>query len=352
MADRLQEVRDEISRAFGDLVVPDPEKLVDEYVSLSPELRDRGRRSAKTLRDDLAEKNWVQIDAAFLERRWSSFCYLSAEGYRYYLPALLTQAIDQFEGPGSLAHSAFFSLAPSAFHLYWNGKDEHFEKQISLFDEGQHRAVCSFLGLGLRPETQLEYLAMKALRWGWNRFPTAAGDEVKRHYERLHGFKREPYTKEAAIQALVEKITDAFRDTPYPGDDNICGSEMGDEPAEYGLEFRGLDWRKIHPELLALNYASLSFFTPEAFRYFVPAYMISDVVEDVESAADPDFSLTYGLCDPADGEPKDRIEERRAYSMKRFEVFSPKERDAIAAYLRFKGPPKHVQQALDRFWLK
>jgi len=71
-------------------------------------------------------------------------------------------------------------------------------------------------------------------------------------------------------------------------------SALGDEPAEYSLEFNGFDWRTLHPRFLSYYSAALSFFTDGGFAYFLPAFMIADVRGEAGNA-DPVFHLTHGL---------------------------------------------------------
>ena len=83
-------------------------------------------------------------------------------------------------------------------------------------------------------------------------------------------------------EALIAQIEDAFAEVTYPGDANLKGSTMGDEPFIVEKAFSGkTNWRNIDPTFLNLapdNLASaLSFFSNEAFHFYIPAYLIADV---------------------------------------------------------------------------
>ncbi len=122
---------------------------------------------------------------------------------------------------------------------------------------------------------------------------------------------------------------------PYPSDIECDG--YGDEPAEYALELRGLDWRKIHPDLLSSCYSALSFFTDEGFRYYFPAFILSDLFE-YESNADPILHLT-----------------NECTVSQRFLQFSTIERQATAEYLRYQAEQdefsrESIQKALENYW--
>ncbi|MGV3721072.1 MAG: DUF6714 family protein, partial [Actinomycetota bacterium] len=182
------------------------------------------------------------------------------------------------------------------------------------------------------------------------------------------------------VAALFRQIGDAFAATPYPGDHQLCGSDQGDEPAEYALELRGLRWQAVHPELLAHCYAALSFLSAEGFRYFLPAFLLADLLEG-DSNANPVFHLTHAHAEP---EPAieltraiwERLEsllgeraaavlcnvgdqhlraDRRRYALARHAGFSRVERLAIISYLEYRATDDDdrpaIEQALERYWL-
>jgi hypothetical protein len=181
-------------------------------------------------------------------------------------------------------------------------------------------------------------------------------------------------------------VQDAFAATSYPGDDHICTPQPGDEePAEYAMEFRGARWQRLHPGFLAQHYPSLSFFTHEAFRYFLPAYLVADLMAEplqLWSSADPVFHLTHGLVEMKplpDDQIARIIEESRvanpeldltpevlkpvgdaefwhARALERFEGFDQVQRRAIVAYLQHMAANDayqraDIESALKEYWL-
>jgi hypothetical protein len=75
---------------------------------------------------------------------------------------------------------------------------------------------------------------------------------------------------------LVDEIQAAFAATPYPGDGLVHGGEYGDE---IGRDFRGRAWRDLTPDVLRHHSwaCSLLFMTPEAFGYYLPAFLIASL---------------------------------------------------------------------------
>lgn len=98
-------------------------------------------------------------------------------------------------------------------------------------------------------------------------------------------------------QRVIEQIRQAFRDTERPGDAFLQGSREGCEPGESVAPFMGVaEWSQLDPVTLDASYTALSFFSEGGFRYFLPAYLIADLEERLQTA-DPVFHLTNGFSD-------------------------------------------------------
>ncbi len=110
---------------------------------------------------------------------------------------------------------------------------------------------------------------------------------------------------------LVQNIKEAFSPREYPGDD--CLLLPGDDEGE-GQLFFGKDWRELTYEQLELRTFVLLCFTPDAFCYFLPAYLIASVENPDSGLADevlerlfppkndptrPSFCAWWGKLSPA-----------------------------------------------------
>lgn len=163
-------------------------------------------------------------------------------------------------------------------------------------------------------------------------------------------------------EALKAMIRAAFAGVEHPGDWCLRGSNEGDEPYLAEQEFKGkTDWRALDPAFLdqALDgYASaLSFFSDEAFRFYLPAYLIADI-EGWLGSSNPLFHLIHGLTDSGRAE---RVNPRRYGERTWFEtashklaVFDKAQAAAIVAYLEFKREAdefdrESIDQALSNF---
>ena len=177
-------------------------------------------------------------------------------------------------------------------------------------------------------------------------------------------------------QRVIDHIRQAFCDTERPGDAFLQGSHEGCEPGESVAPFIGVaDWSQLDPMVLDANYNALSFFSEGGFRYFLPAYLIADL-QDLLQTADPVFHLTNGFSDKVVKIPAGQriykktigksafINPRRYGAMtwhdharRQLSVFTREEAAAIVSYLEYKRDvdphglnTEDITAALDNFW--
>ena len=167
----------------------------------------------------------------------------------------------------------------------------------------------------------------------------------------------------AEKEALIQQVRVAFARVEYPGDWCLRGSNEGDEPYLIERDFKGkTDWRTLDPEFIDQSpeglASSLSFFSDEAFHFYLPAYLIADIDGRLKQS-DPVFHLTHGLRDSS---KRERINQRR-YGERawfdaarcKFAMFNPAEAAAIVAYLKFKAEvdcfvQDAVNEAIRNYW--
>jgi hypothetical protein len=179
-------------------------------------------------------------------------------------------------------------------------------------------------------------------------------------------------------EVVIEEIQSAFGGNEHPGRRFLQGSFEGCEPyEEVGPFEHEEDWRSIDAGFLDGHANALSFFSEAGFRYFLPAYLLADLRDQLQTA-DPLFHLTHGFSDWTTEVPAgDRtfkvrhgmtafINPRRYgamtsydYARYRLSVFTGEEANAIVAYLEFKRDldpdvidRKAIDAALQLFWLE
>jgi hypothetical protein len=170
-------------------------------------------------------------------------------------------------------------------------------------------------------------------------------------------------TDKLARETLKAQIRRAFASTPRPDNSRLRGSDMGDEPFLVEREFRDKhDWRALDVAFIDLapdGFATaLSFFSAEAFRYFLPAYLLADI-DGLLLHSDPAFHLWHGLDDAKASIPVNpRLYGPRTWleaMSERFSLFTVDEARAIVGYLELKAAEDDfarpsIEQALTRYW--
>lgn len=165
----------------------------------------------------------------------------------------------------------------------------------------------------------------------------------------------------ADIELLKADIVRAFASVERPF--ALRGSNEGDEPYLLDEDFKDKqDWRTLDPDFLdqaPAGFASaLSFFSDEAFRYFLPAYLIADL-DGKLSSVDPAFHLWHGLDDATRGEALNprRYGDRTWMDAKmhKFSVFSREQAAVILRYLQRRAANDdfdraQIEQAIDAYW--
>jgi hypothetical protein len=74
---------------------------------------------------------------------------------------------------------------------------------------------------------------------------------------------------------IARDVEEAFAHVPYPGDDKLLRYPGYYENDDVLATFRGKHWKDITPQMLVVHQHSLSLFSPEAFRFFLPCLLIS-----------------------------------------------------------------------------
>jgi hypothetical protein len=160
--------------------------------------------------------------------------------------------------------------------------------------------------------------------------------------------------------ALVRQVRAAFADVVYPGDDRLTNS-MGDEPDALREDFRGRDdWTTL--DVAFLNQApdgwgsALSFFSGEALRFYLPAYLVADL-EGTLMCGDPSYRLCAFVTPMMEGKRLAQFYGGGTlgeHARREFSLFDAAQVAVIVDYLWWKleqGDDPTVEQALENYWL-
>jgi hypothetical protein len=111
---------------------------------------------------------------------------------------------------------------------------------------------------------------------------------------------------------LAAQIEEAFQGIPYPGDNDLVTQGEGCDPerSEIASAFAGKLWRDLSLPFLRYHHESLFFFSPAAYRFFLPAYLLACVLS-YEKAGNITNSVVFSLTLPNGfGAKRDRFLER------------------------------------------
>jgi hypothetical protein len=126
--------------------------------------------------------------------------------------------------------------------------------------------------------------------------------------------------------SLIARIEAAFKDVPAPGPDAIVNPTYDDEGV--AALFGGKAWTDVSIDQLRTHHDALSFFSPEAFRYFLPAFMLAELRDPI-GAGQIGPSLLFHFSRPEEFW-KPELEQRLA-------LLTPDQKAVIADFVRARG---------------
>jgi hypothetical protein len=135
-------------------------------------------------------------------------------------------------------------------------------------------------------------------------------------------------TSKEHLESLKQKIKVAFADVPYPK--GVLAPHECDECREVRRTFLNKNWKTIEPKILEENFGIVPLFSPEAFRYFLPAYLIYSL-EHFSEKYDTVCEFTIYGVSPS----KEAIETRLDYLQQRFKNFTSEQMSCIYEFLNY-----------------
>ena len=165
------------------------------------------------------------------------------------------------------------------------------------------------------------------------------------------------------IDEIRSLVYSAFENVDPPPSWCLVKSFEGDEPSLLEQEFSNKrEWKSLDAKFLnqaSNGYSSaLSFFSDEAFRCYLPAYMIADLDDKL-----PDVNIVSHLTLSFSDAQKEKAVNPRRYGHRtwqdvgryKFSIFSQDQKEAIKAYLMYKASidefdSELINQAFRNYW--
>jgi hypothetical protein len=131
------------------------------------------------------------------------------------------------------------------------------------------------------------------------------------------------------VMTLLEGLDAAFGGLPVPDDENLVLDNSGYdlECNQIKAQFRQRQWRSLSPVDLEGKADSLALFTPEAFRFFLPAYVRATLL-DYERADLIPMVVVAALARPTDPG-------RLSYFQARIGALDVRQRKVLKEFLAF-----------------
>lgn len=89
-----------------------------------------------------------------------------------------------------------------------------------------------------------------------------------------------PVPNDLKCAKLITDINSTFQNVQYTSHQSTITIDARYDCEEISEQFSGKDWRDIPFQMLIDTYSALYLFTPEAFHYFLPAFMLASLSDD------------------------------------------------------------------------
>jgi hypothetical protein len=150
------------------------------------------------------------------------------------------------------------------------------------------------------------------------------------------------------IQATIVEIEDAFSGLDPPGDAQLLHPQCMDD-GDIADFYGELDRRQLSDDTIIGNYAAPSFFSAEAFQYYMPAFMIWSLRHHDTIEYAPESTLR--ALDPTSGGPG-----LYEFQVSKYALFTRRQRAAVIRFLQvFSSDPDLgpiADDALINYWLQ
>lgn len=157
---------------------------------------------------------------------------------------------------------------------------------------------------------------------------------------------------------IIDQIHIAFATSAYPGDDNLVANPYDEERQFVARHFKGkADWRTLDAKFLNAAPDALALFADDAFRFYLPAFLIADMRGELNSV-DPTVRLCWSHTSQGGDEKIAKVwggGTIRARAEACHNQFSAEQSAAIVAYLWRKletGEDICITEALEEYWLR
>lgn len=137
-------------------------------------------------------------------------------------------------------------------------------------------------------------------------------------------------------------IKPAFAETPHPTDEGLLHPQCTDD-GDIRDFYGRTTWLSVPDEIIDRNNASLCFFSPEAYRFYLPAYLLW-VLRTLDSSDSFTVDSTIYRLAPGTGD-------LRQFSLSKYAILDAAQRKVVVDFLEYlaeHGRGKVDQEALHK----
>jgi hypothetical protein len=151
------------------------------------------------------------------------------------------------------------------------------------------------------------------------------------------------------IEALADRIASAFADVHHPDKGCLLRADAGWEGDRLEPLVGGMRWQDIPLDVLRRYPTGLLLFTPEGFRYYLPAYLLAALRDPEEVDVLPE--LVFATLTPSgSGWDRNRLRDQAS-------ILTPQQWDATRSFVSHfleaeRSYPVEKRDAALAFWLR
>ena len=147
-AERVRQAASDIRRTFADMLKPAPNAIATRTRAFLQYEDEEGRVAERFF----AGKDWRDMTYRVIREglttpESAALTFMSPEGFRYFLPAYMLIALEEYDISDVTAESAILSLTPDVLEFTGNADDpgSWFGRRVGGFTDAQRRAIAGFL---------------------------------------------------------------------------------------------------------------------------------------------------------------------------------------------------------------
>lgn len=165
------------------------------------------------------------------------------------------------------------------------------------------------------------------------------------NYDLMEEEQEEEQLIEIFRKKLIDVIEKTFEDVEYPGDDNLAAYKDNWESIYFAKAVKGKHWKELSKDVLLKYEDSLNQLTPEAIRFYMPAFLIAELSPGGLGYNPFVFWFQLTPPDPA------KVKHMEVF-LSKLSAFTPDEKAVLRAYVKLEIEANYLfdEEEMIKFW--